>query len=77
VLPETTLVEALVIAERIRGKISELKCSIGTEVVSVTVSIGLVEWNYENRSLSLERLLQLADEKLYRAKAMGRNQVVS
>ena len=76
-LPETDAEGALDVAERVRAAIADLKIPHVTSQVAddVTVSIGVtsVQGNYE---CSLEKVLETADQNLYRAKHSGRNRVV-
>lgn len=70
-LPHTTLEQAVSVAERIRQRVAAMEVSTDKGIARVTVSIGcaLLEGNLE----STERV---ADERLYRAKTLGRDQVV-
>jgi diguanylate cyclase (GGDEF)-like protein len=74
-LPETELAEALLAAERVRGRIE--RAAIATdhagEPLRVTVSIGVAA--FCGRGASLEQLLNEADQLLYQAKREGRNRV--
>lgn len=72
ILPETALVEALEIAERIGAQMRGHEFSAGSARFRVTISIGLVE----SLDGSGEDALRLADENLYRAKHAGRDRVV-
>src|SRR2546421_3181852 len=75
-MPETKLVEALMVAERIRlgvGSI-ELKTPDGVSVVA-SVSIGVAEFPAHGGSAS--ELLAAADRAVYQAKALGRNRVAA
>ena len=67
-LPETTLAEALVVAERIR-----VACDATGSVPDCTVSIGVT--TYEKDSDTMDALLARADAAMYRAKTKGRNRV--
>jgi diguanylate cyclase (GGDEF)-like protein len=69
VLPETPLLEALQVSEKIRS-------SVAAEAMPVraTVSIGVAALPHSQFSYP-ESLLRAADEALYRAKARGRNRV--
>jgi len=70
ILPETPLVGAAQVAERIREKIAAVQFpGIG----SVTASIGVS--NYPLNALSKEDLIRIADQALYVAKNAGRNRV--
>ncbi|MDE1147474.1 MAG: GGDEF domain-containing protein [Azospirillaceae bacterium] len=75
ILPDTGLEEALVFAERTRVTIANrriVKRTTGTAIGNITLSVGVAR--YEPGE-SLVRLIQRADEALYRAKHEGRNQV--
>ncbi len=69
-LPETSLDEALQVAERIRAV-----CAQPDRRPSCTVSIGVTTWQKDNDTL--ETLIARADAAMYRAKANGRNRVES
>jgi diguanylate cyclase (GGDEF)-like protein len=68
-LPETSMDVAQVVAERIRSKVAEM-----TEPSAFTVSIG-VTTNLPVGD-SVDALMARADAAMYRAKELGRNQVV-
>jgi diguanylate cyclase (GGDEF)-like protein len=72
-LPETTLIDALQIAERLRKGIETASIEIAGQPIRVSVSIGVAEFRLAG---TLARLLQDADEALYDAKLDGRNRVV-
>jgi len=67
--PETTLDEALLVAERIRSLVEE------ETDPSVTVSCGVAEWSQDNGTISVESLFYRADMALYQAKHSGRNRI--
>lgn len=69
-LPQTNVVSALDVAERIRTSLQEM---IKLDGKSVTASFGVIEIK---ENMSIEELIKLADEALYEAKAAGRNQVM-
>ena len=73
-LPDTSLAEAVGIADRLRSGIEWASLSLGEsgETVRVTVSIGLAEARTEE---ALDVLIGHADAALYRAKENGRNRV--
>lgn len=74
ILPETTLEQAAVMAERIREAIATTQFTLlsHTDKIHLTVSIGLSTYR-ENSSV--EELINAADTALYKAKKSGRNQV--
>ena len=74
-LPETALKNGLIFAEHLRKEIAETEFSHGNESLSITISIGLVEWDVQTQSL--DQVLKLSDDLLYKAKAKGRNCVCS
>ncbi len=67
-LPETTLENALVLAERVRCAVDTMVPPAG--VPHVTLSLGLAQWRTGE---SVEMLTSRADRSLYRAKEGGRN----
>lgn len=67
-LPDTSLDEAISVAERIRGA-----CSLTGLAPACTVSIGVTTNQKDNDTV--DKLLARADVALYRAKAAGRNRV--
>jgi diguanylate cyclase (GGDEF)-like protein len=70
VLPETDIVEAGILAERIHEKIEETHF---VEKYYITASFGVAAYHIGQ---NLESLLECADKALYQAKQNGRNQVV-
>lgn len=74
VLPSTALVEAEVIAERLRGVVESARLDGAAEDARFSASFGVVESTAEDRDS--ESLLKRADDALYRAKREGRNRVV-
>ncbi len=75
ILPETELEGALIVAERFRQSIADLKLHVDDQVVHFTVSIGLT--NLRQDDTGIEAVLRRADEALYLAKNGGRNKVFS
>lgn len=71
-LPETSVTEARVIAERLRERIRHqpIRNSKGKRLPMLTVSIGIAELSQKQNS---ENLIQATDAALYRAKNSGRN----
>jgi diguanylate cyclase (GGDEF)-like protein len=73
-MPETSLRDALMVAERLRRAIEALKNEV--ESISVTASLGVVETIGE-AELTLDVLLNRADEAMYLSKHAGRNRVTA
>lgn len=78
-LPETALVTAAEVAERLRRSVEMLAVAgEGDAVIRPTVSIGVATASAAADSLgSLDQLLAVADQAMYLAKRSGRNRVVS
>ena len=76
ILPETVGDEAMLVADRIRRGIAELRFDSDTPGLEFgfTVSIGVAECHGEDARI--EQPLARADHALYEAKAAGRNRVV-
>lgn len=74
-LPETNKDKALEVAERIRVLIENTKISPFTPVpqLQITVSIGLS--SLSSKKDSIEDLINIADQAMYKAKKKGRNRV--
>jgi diguanylate cyclase len=71
-MPESSLSDALAVGEVLRSAIEACPFHFKGEPVTITVSMGVAQFQPGERSdLALKR----ADEALYRAKAAGRNQV--
>ncbi|TBR27669.1 MAG: GGDEF domain-containing protein, partial [Reyranella sp.] len=64
--------EARRIAERLRARIAELSIDVDGRPLRITASIGLARLDGD-----VETTIRKADSALYRAKALGRNQVQS
>lgn len=72
-LPETTVEQAEVIAERLRRLVSENVLTYEEHKISLTVSIGLAQ--YRDGESGIEEPLARADAAVYDAKKAGRNRV--
>ncbi len=71
--PMTSAQQAYALAERIRTKVEALRVSTDKGVISVTVSLGIVEMNHDSPLESVESMFNRADEAMYSAKQAGRN----
>ncbi|MBO9560725.1 MAG: PleD family two-component system response regulator [Caulobacter sp.] len=76
IMPDTQLVDALRIAERIRMHVSGSPFHVaqGAEVLTVTISVGVSASSGPNDTP--DTLMKRADEAVYEAKKSGRNAVV-
>ena len=74
VLPETPLLKAEELAERLRKKIADTDFSIkDNEDINLTVSIGIA--TFPEHAESSHELIRVVDAAMYTAKAEGRNKV--
>lgn len=72
IMPETSMITSLVIAERLRKKISEIEVKIDENtVIRPTVSMGVAE--YPNAADNIKDLIDSADKALYMSKQNGKN----
>ncbi len=74
-LPETSAQDAAMVAERMRADIASHIFVWDGNPIRATVSLGVADVTEEGTTAS-EFLLRNADQKLYRAKEAGRNQVI-
>ena len=72
-LPETDIVGAFVVAEKIRAGAEELGTTFAAPEPLTSVSIGLV--SHPEDGLSAEELMTAADRAMYQAKRLGKNQI--
>ncbi|WP_164999600.1 GGDEF domain-containing protein [Salinicola tamaricis] len=73
-LPETSIPEAVTVAERIRVRLARRPCQFGGQLMPVTLSMGIA---CADEGGQLQSIIELADRRLYAAKSAGRNQVVA
>lgn len=77
VLPDTTMEEATIYGEKFRCIVEELsiphKFSRVKDCVTVTLGVSSIIPNNEN---TIAEFIRLADNALYEAKNMGRNQII-
>lgn len=83
VMPDTDLVQALNVAERLRRRIAETPFAVSAPVgqISISISIGVAvadgTLDADGKPESGDSLLRRADTALYQAKRSGRNRVVA
>jgi len=73
-MPGLSLDSAMSVAEKIRHLIEQLTIEYNDEIISFTVSIGVVDLQQQE---TLESALNRADKALYSAKHSGRNRTIS
>ncbi|MDA3970397.1 MAG: diguanylate cyclase [Desulfobulbaceae bacterium] len=71
ILPDTSKLDALFFAERVRGKIENLEVPFADQAIHVTVSGGLASW--PDDASSKMSLIACADQAHYKAKSDGKN----
>jgi diguanylate cyclase (GGDEF)-like protein len=71
-LPQTGCSEALIVANKLRELVSSTPVPTTREPISITVSIGVA---CLSEGQSLEELIHIADQAMYKAKQAGRNSV--
>jgi len=75
VLPNLSIADAVIVAERVREACSNLNIAVESgDVLTVTTSIGVAQYQHGE---SLPAMLERVDELLYVAKKEGRNKVIS
>jgi diguanylate cyclase (GGDEF)-like protein len=72
VLPETSLENAKLVAERIRALVAATEFNYGGHIFKVTITLGVALFDIR---LGIEFSINLADRALYRGKESGRNRV--
>ena len=76
ILPETSLNDAVKVAEKIRRTVEEHVYKTEKGDLHVTVSIGVSEWTPDHEpQWTVESLIKESDVKLYESKEKGRNRV--
>lgn len=71
-LPDTTLLQALTLAERLRAEVAATRFHHREQTLPVTISAGVCSIS---KSGSINELLKQADVQLYNAKESGRNRI--
>jgi diguanylate cyclase (GGDEF)-like protein/PAS domain S-box-containing protein len=78
VLKNTSLEEAKMAAEKFREIVARRKVIYGGHEISLTISIGVAALRGSTKDISnIGDILNMADDALYKAKASGRNSVVT
>ena len=72
-LPETDTEGASVVAEKLRRSVAAIRLNAGTDVLSSTISIGVVAFPDDGRTA--DALTNRADQVMYGAKRAGRDRV--
>ncbi len=73
-MPETDDKGALVVAERYRKRVEEFVLFEGDKELRITISLGVAGYPHPEIN-TVDDLIRLADNALYKAKANGRNRV--
>ena len=74
ILPQTLLIEASNIGERIRAQVEEMVVDTGQAgTLRITVSVGVT--SYPENGRTHEEIVSVVDQALYRAKGSGKNLV--
>ena len=71
IMPETSKVASLVLAERIRKRVEEMRIDFNGNTVRLTISGGLA--SFPENATDAKSLLKCADNALYTAKGSGKN----
>jgi two-component system cell cycle response regulator len=72
IFPHTDAGAAGIVSERFRDKVAGHRFGYNATSIQLTISIGIVQYEVKNDP-SYNRLLEMADQALYRAKKKGRN----
>lgn len=79
-MPETDLIDATLIAERLRQAISGTSVAVrgaNVDIIRVTSSFGVCQFDNKDNESSVSQAYRFVDGLLYEAKKNGRNQVVA
>ena len=71
ILPNTTLKNAVLVAEKVRDAIANFVHNIEEQNIQTTVSIGIASYNPLDDDVN--QIIERADQALYKAKSSGRN----
>jgi diguanylate cyclase (GGDEF)-like protein len=73
VLPNTPMIGAGIVAERLRAHVAATPYVNVDQSIAITISIGIA---LQEQNSTFSNLVSIADQRLYRAKKAGRNQVI-
>ncbi len=73
-MPETTLDQAQPALERLRKRVEAMRIETARGAMQFTISIGLADLRI-GEDITIDQLLDRADQAMYKAKRSGRNQV--
>jgi diguanylate cyclase (GGDEF)-like protein len=76
ILANTRLEEAILVMERLRCAVEAARIQADGHTIALTISVGIAS-NEAAASVSMDRILGMADKALYRAKTQGRNRTES
>ena len=71
--PDTDSKGAYIIGERTRSQVERCRVKLLGEEISISVSVGIA--SYPLHSSGVTELIKKADEAMYNAKGLGKNQV--
>ena len=71
-LPETTLCDGRLVAEKIRRRIADAPFFSNGEEIQITASFGVAEFGHDSE---ISQVLRAADNAVYAAKKKGRNRI--
>lgn len=74
ILPKTDINEAIIVAERIRSSIESSSLRFNEEVLNVTISVGVAQFD-PSIDQTKQSFIERADRALYISKEEGRNRV--
>jgi diguanylate cyclase (GGDEF)-like protein len=75
IMPETGKAGGKVLAQRVRRGIEQHQTKYNNQLITVTVSIGLVSTDMANVEITRKALIDRSDQVLYKAKRNGRNRI--
>lgn len=73
VLPEVSVTECRIVAEKIRAEIESYASKFNSIDIKTTITAGLSEFNIDN---DIDQSIKIADKALYKGKKEGKNRVI-